>query len=175
MEKWIGVRCIRTTFEYQLLEEIRRKLRLARRNLKAPAFEKIPDTDRFIRHCHLVVRQFGLYGEILSRPLFLGVLNGEQMLEFYMTNCLDDATMHRDKDNNWVYAQLDFADPKSLTTNMLRETARQALVKSTANGNPSFMHHKPLIKRPVIYPTAGPYYWSRDIDLERDICKNAES
>ena len=155
-----------------MLDEIRRKLRLARRNLKAPSFEEIPGTDRYLRHCHLVVRQIGFSGELLSRPLFLGVLSGEQMLEFYMTRCLDCNTLNRDNDNSWVYAQLDFADPKSLTTNMLRKTIRQALRKSFGGDGPSWMQQEPLIKRPVVFRTVGPYYWSRDIDLERDICKN---
>ena len=153
---------IRTSFEYQVLDEIRQKLGLNKNNMEAPAFEVDAKIGTYIRHCRLKVRSRSFDGFELPRPLYLGLDMKQQLIEVYFTNCLRatrSGNIKRDADHNWVYGRASLLDAEQITCSALTRMIRKAMYDAGARGSNScsLVFEKPLLKRAVEYPTVGPY------------------
>lgn len=159
-DPWVKFACIRTSYEYQLLDGIRIRLGLSENAMEAPAFEVDSDTGEYLRHCRLKARRRSLDGYEMPRPMYLGLDMKNQAIEVYMTNCLMETrsgNIKRDADHNWVYARVSLLDPKQITGTALKRLVRQAVSDAGAKYRSGGQFRKPLFKRAVVYPTVGPY------------------
>jgi hypothetical protein len=141
----MGLPCIRTSLEWQILDTIRVKLCLPKRRLEAPLAEANKQ-GRCIRHCRLRLREKGL-----ASPLYLGLDLDRLSIHFYFHNCLYRTRKNNflRYDGNYIYAMADLEDPKSLTCNFLRQQIDQ-IVKRVGPSMPFFP--KPFIKLWVCFP-----------------------
>lgn len=156
---WSEHICIRTSYEYQFLDEIRQKLNLGPNNMEAPAFEVDAKTGEYVRHCRLQVRHKSFDGFELTRPLYLGLDMRQQVIEVYFTNCLRttrSGNIKRDSNHNWVFGRANLLDPKAVTGKALIRMIRKAIDNAGVRDK-SPVFSKPLFKRAVKYPTVGPY------------------
>jgi hypothetical protein len=166
-DPWSKHVCIRTSFEYQVLDEIRRKLGLAPKTMEAPAFEIDPKTQEYIRHCRLRVRCRSSGGFELPRPLYLGLDMEQQLIEVYFTNCLRatrSGNIKRDADHNWVYGRASLLDPKQITASALNKLIQQAMCIASAKYAFGGKFEKPMLKRAVEHPTVGPYILGESVN-----------
>lgn len=153
-----NLKCIRTSFEFVILDSIRGCLKLSRSRLRAPYFEIDTVSGEYIRHCHLIVKTKMASGRQLPRQLLLGCNLKNQTLEFYITDCLikvitwPHAVRYA---GSWIYAVLDLNDKSSWTAAGIKR-----VIRSVENKIDNLYPLSPLWKVPAAFSTVGPYVWS---------------
>ena len=155
-----NLKCIRTSFEFVILDSVRECLGLSRFRLRAPYFEIDTITGEYIRHCHLIIKTKMSSGHEFPRPLLLGCNLKNQTLEFYLTDCLVQMVTYPQTvryAGNWVYAVLDLNDKSSWTAAGIKRVIRSVRDKID-NLHPL----EPLWKVPASFSTVGPYVWSSE-------------
>jgi hypothetical protein len=150
-------RCIRTSFEYQILDSIRVRLNLPKKRIEAPMSE-IRNDGTYLRHCRLLVRTRNLVQLEMPYYMYIGLDLSRSIVEVYTNGVflIKKNMKYKKHDKNAVYAVTSLHSQKSLTRLALRELIMSALQRALIVDNQICMN-KPLYMVDVTTVSSGPY------------------